>query len=67
MYDLLLVIAFGLNIFAPIFIGIRDRSNADWQSGNATDQTLLSNASPRELRGASSTLRALTPTKWLKL
>jgi hypothetical protein len=57
MYDLLLVIALGLNIFAPIFIGIRDRSNADWRSGNATDQTLLSNASSRELRDTSSTPR----------
>jgi hypothetical protein len=29
MYDILLVTAFATTIFIPVFIGIRDRTNAD--------------------------------------
>jgi hypothetical protein len=31
MYDLLLASVFALTIFVPSFIGIRDRTNADWK------------------------------------
>jgi hypothetical protein len=58
MYDLLLVIVFALNIFLPTFIGIRDRRNADRMGGKTKDLALLSNASPRQLRDTSSTVRA---------
>jgi hypothetical protein len=32
MYDLLLLSVSALTIFIPVFIGIRDRTNADWKT-----------------------------------